>query len=163
MGKKSKMVKLKSKFSPLSTKDYFKDLETPPVHFLNPTVSVVFHELEEALLRTSRVFDDSPISTPRVGLGKLVEGDVRDGSAMGDVIPSVDCSTPVVDEGCCGVAKVSVGAGKDDLRAARGKGKEGVEEEVTLGMEDVEPLEDPKGFCLARYFSGRFSDLRAIH
>ncbi|GAA0151015.1 hypothetical protein LIER_37220 [Lithospermum erythrorhizon] len=131
----------------------FKDLETPPVHGLNPIASGVFHEFEKALPSTCRVFDDSPMSIPRVGLGKLVVGDVRDGSAKGDDVPSVDCSTPVVDGGFCGVSKVSVGAGKEDTRAARGK----VGEEVTLGMEDVSPLEKPKGFCLTGFHFGSSS------
>ncbi|KAG9139096.1 hypothetical protein Leryth_020785 [Lithospermum erythrorhizon] len=127
MGKKSRKANGKSTCSPLPTNDLFKDLETPPVHGLNPS--------------TSRVFDDSLLCTPRAGLGKLVEGDVRDGSAKGNDVPSVDCSTPVVDMGCCVVL--------------RGGGY--------LGRGDVAPMEEPKGFCLAGYFSGRFSGLRTVH
>ncbi|GAA0183637.1 hypothetical protein LIER_42438 [Lithospermum erythrorhizon] len=195
MGKTSKRVKGKTKFSPLPTNDLFKDFETPTVHDLNPIASAVFHEFKKALPRTSNVFDDFPMSTPRAGLGKLVEGDVRDGSAKGDDVPSVDCSTPVVDGGYCGVSKVNFGAGKEDPRAARGKekkanGRKGfrapifeaigpkghpnrspltclefvkVGEEVTLDVEDVTPLEEPKGFCLAGYFSDRFPGLRTVH
>ncbi|GAA0149187.1 hypothetical protein LIER_08428 [Lithospermum erythrorhizon] len=185
----------KTKFSSLPTNDFFKDLEILSVHGLNRIASAVFHELEKAFPRTSRVFDDSPMSTHKAGLGKLVEGDVRDGSAKGDDVPSVDCSTPVVDGGCCGVSNVNFGVGKEDQRSARGKvkkaeGRKGfrapileaigpkgysnrspltrlefvkVGEEVTLGVEDVAPLDEPKGFCLAGYFSGRFPGLRAVH
>ncbi|GAA0156956.1 hypothetical protein LIER_14322 [Lithospermum erythrorhizon] len=102
MGKKSRKAKGKTTFIPLPMNDFFKDLETPPVHGLNPMASAVFHELEKALPSTSRVFDDSPLSTPRAGLGKLVEGDVSDGLAKGFDVPCVDYSTPVVDGGCCG-------------------------------------------------------------
>ncbi|GAA0180972.1 hypothetical protein LIER_42270 [Lithospermum erythrorhizon] len=165
MGKKAKKAKGKTKFSPLPTNDFFKDLETPPVQGLNPIASSVYHELEKVLPSTSRGFDGSPMSTPMAGLGKLVEGDV------------------------------SVGAGKEDLRGSRGKwkkarGKKGywapvfdaigpkghpnlsllvrlehvkVGEVVTLDIEDVAHVEKPKGFCLAGYFSGKFSGLRAIN
>ncbi|GAA0148994.1 hypothetical protein LIER_08282 [Lithospermum erythrorhizon] len=159
-GKKSRKVKGKTTFSPLPTNDFFKDLKTPPVHDLNPIASAVFQELEKALPSASRVFEDSPLSTPRAGLGNLVEGDVRDGSAKGDDVPSVDCSTPVVDGGCCGGSKDSVGL-------ARGKGKKDkgrkIGEEVTFGVEDVVPMKEPEGFCLTAYFFGRFLGLNAVH